>query len=252
LGVGGFGTLQEEELLARTLRASNMRPDVLVLQFCSNDWINNSAELEGEWIFLDQRTRPYRTIDGRVIRTLGNRSLLMHALEYSRLAGALLRAGEILFVKATGRFRFDRIPAARRSSAEREAVSITAAELREMRALVPNAHAYAFNCEETNLRFQAFRQQDEFVRVARSAGFVPLVGVQAFVEGGSSGSRGVRSADGGHYNVEGHRRMADYLFRQICANESQTTCAGYQEQAREGGPRNLAPGSARGKRMTAR
>jgi len=215
VGSGGYGTLQELMLTARTLRATHFQPDVVVLQFCSNDWINNSAELEGEWIYIDQRTRPYRTIDGRLIRTLGANRLLMNVLHYSRAASALLHAAEVVFAKISGRSRFDRIDPGRRPAAEREASAITAAELRELRALFPRARAYAFNCDEDQSGFIAFRQNDEFIRVTRESGFMPITGAMTYVESGPSGSRGIRSADGGHLNNEGHRRLAEFLLRSV-------------------------------------
>lgn len=215
LGAGGYGTLQELMLTERTLRAARIQPDIVVLQFCSNDWINNSAELEGEWIYIDQRTRPYRTIDGRLRRTVGSNAILMDVLRYSRAASALLHAGQVVFAKVTGRFRFDRIAPSRRAAAEREASAITEAELRELRALFPAARAYAFNCDEDQSGFSAFRQNDEFIRVARASGFVPLPGVMKSVMSGPSGDRGIRSADGGHLNEEGHRRLAAALWRSL-------------------------------------
>jgi lysophospholipase L1-like esterase len=215
VGAGGYGTLQELMLTARTLRVTRVQPTVVVLQFCSNDWINNSAEIEGEWIFLDQRTRPYRTVDGRIIRTLGSSALLMNFLRYSRAASSLLFASEGMFAKVSGRFRFDRIGPARRATAEKEASLITAAELHELRALFPGARAYAFNCDEDQSGFTAFRQNDEFIRVAHEAGFVPLTGAMKYVESGPSGARGIRSADGGHLNNEGHRRLAEFLVRSV-------------------------------------
>jgi lysophospholipase L1-like esterase len=215
VGAGGYGTLQELLLTARTVHATRLQPDVVVLQFCSNDWINNSAELESEWIYLDQRTRPYRTVDGRIVRTAGSSALLIDVLRYSRAASALLHAGEVVFAKATGRFRFDRIAATRRAAAEREASAITAAELRELRALFPAARSYAFNCDEDQSGFTTFRQNDEFVRVARESGFLPLTGAMTYVEAGPSGARGIRSADGGHLNNEGHRRLAAFLARPL-------------------------------------
>src|ERR1051326_326735 len=99
VGAGGYGTLQELMLAARTTRTTHLQPDIVVLQFCSNDWINNSAELEGEWIYLDQRTRPYRTLEGRIVRTLGANSLFTTVLRYSRAASAMLHASEVLFAK---------------------------------------------------------------------------------------------------------------------------------------------------------
>lgn len=57
-GSGGYGTLQEFMILDRYF--DEIKPDLVLLQFCHNDFINNSHELESaSLVNNNQMTRPY-------------------------------------------------------------------------------------------------------------------------------------------------------------------------------------------------
>jgi hypothetical protein len=57
-GGGGYGTLQELMILDRYV--DEIKPDMVLLQFCGNDIVNNSHELESASFFNNnQMTRPY-------------------------------------------------------------------------------------------------------------------------------------------------------------------------------------------------
>jgi len=90
-GSGGYGTLQELTALRRHI--GRVDPDIVVLQWCSNDFVNNSRELElRSFANNHAMRRPYRTPDGgvefAVPQTLGG--LRRFARTRSRLAGAAL------------------------------------------------------------------------------------------------------------------------------------------------------------------
>jgi lysophospholipase L1-like esterase len=58
LGAGGYGTLQERMILDRLL--ATMRPDLVVVQICYNDFINNDYDLEKtSWQNNHFAKRPY-------------------------------------------------------------------------------------------------------------------------------------------------------------------------------------------------
>lgn len=57
-GGRGFGTLQEYQILDKYYDL--IKPDIVVLQFCSNDFINNDFDLEKNSFYNNNRmTRPY-------------------------------------------------------------------------------------------------------------------------------------------------------------------------------------------------
>lgn len=64
-GARGFSTLQELMVLERYL--PEIQPDAVVLQFCSNDFINNYHELEANSLYNNnRRRRPYLIDDDSV------------------------------------------------------------------------------------------------------------------------------------------------------------------------------------------
>lgn len=64
-GARGYGTLQEWMILKRYLPEIN--PDIVVLQFCSNDFINNHFELEHNSLYNNnRRRRPYFNAGGKI------------------------------------------------------------------------------------------------------------------------------------------------------------------------------------------
>jgi len=66
IGALGYGTLQEHLLLDRWL--DRIRPDVVVVQVCGNDYINNDHELEScSHVNRHLLRRPYLADDGRIV-----------------------------------------------------------------------------------------------------------------------------------------------------------------------------------------
>ncbi len=65
IGTGGYGTLQEALQLEKII--NQVKPNLVVLQFCENDFINNSFELEKVSVYHNnQHRRPYLNINGSV------------------------------------------------------------------------------------------------------------------------------------------------------------------------------------------
>lgn len=84
-GGGGYGTLQEYLVLDRFL--DQIKPDLIVWQYCSNDFINNSPELETRsWQNNNSMVRPY-WVNGHIQYILPKYggSLRKIAMSHSRL-----------------------------------------------------------------------------------------------------------------------------------------------------------------------
>jgi hypothetical protein len=232
IGGKGYGTLQENKLLERTLRRSGMTPEILALQFCaSNDFSNNSAVLEAHSLGFHESVRPYRDPQGGVFYTLGRNRLFVTALRYS----AVFRTGLQVANKAlalVGEARH-RLSPETKQAALRQAADITGRLLIEMKsALHSSTDAYAFNpCGRAAA--DGFDQEGEFIRLATTAGFTPLPGAAAFIVAGPGGHTAVLAGDGSHLNVEGNRRLAEFLVKAICALEA---CPGVPDA-----PRRTAP-----------
>ena len=65
-GGSGFGTLQEYMILDRYI--DEIKPSLIIWQYCGNDFINNSYELERlSYVNNNGMRRPYLTQDGQVV-----------------------------------------------------------------------------------------------------------------------------------------------------------------------------------------
>ena len=61
----GYGTLQEVMIVEQNIK--EIRPDILILQFCSNDFINNSVALESKSLMnISFLPRPFLGPDGTI------------------------------------------------------------------------------------------------------------------------------------------------------------------------------------------
>lgn len=85
-GTNGYGTLQEVMIVERYIK--KIMPDVLILQVCQNDFINNSLELERKSYFNNNNLlRPYLGSDGTITMQIPQppfRRALLWAASYSR------------------------------------------------------------------------------------------------------------------------------------------------------------------------
>jgi lysophospholipase L1-like esterase len=213
-GAGGYGTLQEYLILDRY--ADQIQPDLLLWQYCSNDFMNNDWELESQsWFANNGLLRPYW--ENGVIRyrlpklDLGGVRAL--AEEHSRL----------------GYWLFSRLDALQRGLAGNEprsieheieaqglahpgfarAVATTDQLMKLVRRRVPGIPIVAFNCDDA----QPYRDAFGAISARHQIAFVAEVStsVQESEAGGA-----VRVMDG-HWNEQGHRIVAEQLEAYLAA-----------------------------------
>lgn len=211
-GVGGYGTLQQwlktKELL------EHVYPDIYILQFCSNDFVNNSMASEAMSVVESQKTRPY-----------WQESQIHYAYPPNGLYSRLMRAS------LTFRFLDGRLQRLRYawndndyySQAQREElvqrrpqdVSITADLLKRLSADLPRStKRFAFNCQpETGSKRNETDARD-FHMIAEQAGFEVIEGVAAHArDTGLSDQVATTAADTAHLNERGHALWGHYLAR---------------------------------------
>lgn len=208
IGAGGYGTLQELMLVQPWLE--RIKPDVLVLQYCTNDLADNSLPLEGRTSHVrnQKNLRPYRMDDGIVYRLpryhpyrlLYNHSRLFRKLDI-----------EIMMLQ----YRFDdptkRVGAeAQAVAADRvAAVSLTTQLMTQLSAAMPaGTRKLSISCDTSDAG-----ETSTWQTMALSAGLTPEVSVSAQVE--AAGIRGqlVRTRDLAHWNRLGNRIAGEELAR---------------------------------------
>jgi lysophospholipase L1-like esterase len=224
-GAGGFGTLQENLILDQYFEA--IQPDLIVWQFCSNDFINNAFELEQASVLNNNHlVRPYLE-DGRIVYALptpdplglrtfwGLKSRVAYALltRWDAFESEARAAGSV--EHAIERLGFEH-PGFRRS------IDTTDRLLGMLRERVGATPVVAFNCDAAEPYTTAF----QMISARHGIDFWPDVarGVDLAQGRGSV----VRASDY-HWNPLGHRVVAEALEARVRA--ALTTRAGEQGAA---------------------
>lgn len=200
-GGGGWGTYQH--LLLSEHFPGSFRPNLFVLQFCSNDFQNNSYELESQGIVRGQyMRRPFADhnaegpkyapgILGEIYRSFVGESRL-----FSRIDGLI---GAMQFKSYGGYIK--PLPLEVRTAYERDAVALTRKLLVRVRERYRGIPAVMVNCDgnETGLN-------SRWKHIAREAGFIPVGAPSDFLNTLSPVQREkLLNADGSHLSEEGNQ-----------------------------------------------
>ncbi len=211
-GVRGYGTLQE--LIKTKQLLEIVQPDVYILQFCANDFVNNSMASEAFTIFENQKIRPYR-VDGSTVYAYDRHDLypaLLHASVAFRLMDIVVQA-------LRAKWHQGDTPAEAMPKVEAlhgEAFDTTVALLNELAETLPEGtDRYAFNCTSGGGSKRNIRINQDFKSAATAAGFEIIDGVRAHAEQYGRDHKVSIYAGGTHMNELGNllwaRFLADFL-----------------------------------------
>jgi lysophospholipase L1-like esterase len=199
VGAAGYGTLQEYLILKKYV--STIKPDYFILQFCSNDFVNNNIYLEGRSVVRNQKNlRPYLD-EGKIVYRLSDIHWYRLLNGYSGFFRFLDQAFQMLQVKVYG----DYYPAP--TDEEKviihqekiKAVQTTKRLLEMMVDVLPSGtEALTFTCSTND------EATEPWIQSAKSAGFTPLPEVSLAVEKAEKGGETVRASDGSHWGPKGH------------------------------------------------
>ena len=210
-GVGGYGTLQEFLILDRYFDV--IHPDVILWQYCINDFINNDNQLErlsrinnNGWI------RPY-WLHGHI-------QLLSPKESSIQVRDWINRHSRFLYFVVT---RLDRLRASQtrdtvevdieaegmRHAGFARAVGVTDELMAQVRARVARRPIMAFNCVEKEPYSQALRD------ISAHHGITYWDDVAQAVQAAAERGEDVYASDGGHWNEHGHELAAKALAKHI-------------------------------------
>jgi len=206
LGTGGYSTLQECMLLKK--HVGKIEPDVVILQFCYNDFISNHYQLELRSVINNNGLRrPYMSAAGDIFFAIPKKHSLIRdmAINHSRLLYFILSRLDML--EAGGESIEDEIrEKGLKIAAFRESVDITGKLVRSIKDCLPAGTAlYAFCVYQEEPFFsqmkKLFREND-----------VPFIeGVSEELVRARHEGLDISADDCRHFNRMGHRLVAGEL-----------------------------------------
>jgi hypothetical protein len=211
-GGGGYGTLQEYMVVNKYF--DTIKPDLLILQTCHNDFINNLWELQSKSLLNDDlMIRPY-LVDGVVKyiypRHLGSiafliDSRLLYFLNYrvERLLGKLARIGLLKTIES------DIQKQGMSFSSFKKAVVVTDTIITKIKARIGDTPMVAFCVDDS----QPYLEQ--FKLIFKKNNILFIEGVPEAVRQAQSDGIKVRLEDGSHFNENGNKICGDFLAKEL-------------------------------------
>lgn len=209
IGASGYGTLQEFLIVERY--AEKINPDILILQFCSNDFGNNSIEIESNQIVKNQSYfRPYLVDDNIVFNNNFMAKLYRVIYFHSRIFRKLDIIKQWIFYQIYDSYGPE-VSEAERDRLEKDAIAITKTILNKFNKIgLIDTKFITFNCDT---------EDDEDTRIwkdiARDSGFLVLETPSRAFEAAEKNKQTVRHADGGHLNILGNKITGEDLAAQL-------------------------------------
>ncbi len=219
-GCGGYGTLQEYLILDEVLDV--IRPDIVIWQFSTNDFINNDEELErGSLLNNNGRRRPYWLPETGVYFAVPSRFGFLQQLasRYSRAGYALLQRADLLI---SGRRETIEAVIAREGAAHagfQRSVRTSSALMQMVRRRSIATRVVTFSVDDGPPFYAALAE------IARESGMEFVDGIPQAIRAAEGAGQPVRAADGSHWAEAGHRICARQLVSYLRAPASRDTTA---------------------------
>ncbi len=202
-GGGGYGTLQQL-LISNKLKFLN--PDMFILQFCINDFENNTLNWEKKnYRFSQYFWRPYLDLESKKIYYEKNifKSILKPFKE-SRLLGVLLSRSGILAEKYLSNYnQYDK------KMFENSLVT-TEYLLEKIYQNFPLSNKIILSCKKAS-NFPDTRWK----KIGSEIGYVVLSENNKAIENAINKNLDVFNIDGGHYNELGHKIFGEAIADEI-------------------------------------
>lgn len=196
-GAGGYGTLQERILLERIIK--KISPDMVILQFCENDYLNNHLKWESTQIYRSQiYRRPYLIEDQEIsynqdwIAPIWRISYLGDLRISSILDGLITNLQFIYY----GRNYGPEIESQKLNKWQKEALLITQINLSDMRNIVKNKPFFITNANED--------LNQKWIQLGQIAGMIPLISAGKIINQDRQHTA-LFNKDGGHWSVKGNQ-----------------------------------------------
>jgi hypothetical protein len=204
-GAGGYGTLQEYLIIDEWIE--RIKPQVLLLQLCTNDFINNSYALEhASWGNNNLMRRPYLDDCGKIF--------YKNPARLNVIPDNLLENSRLIFY---GYLKFNKLLAYlnRKNTIYRQIKTDVVTQREYARACRTTGRILMMITERTpgveRLAFCSDKAQpfyDEMKQLAAARGFHFIDGVPQAIREAEKRGRVTRAADRAHWNELGHQLAA--------------------------------------------
>jgi len=186
IGAGGYGNLQEYLLMKKL----NLKNNLVILQFCSNDFDNNILEIEKINGSINQYSRrPYLNSKNEIYYDQSFFSKLLR----TKYLGESRILNKIFFWYGNNK-KHNEIS----GELKNHSYHITKTILTQIRFLDPNKKFFIFNCEYSDKRWE---------KLAKETNFIPIVENSINLQKAKENNLKIYYSDGGHYNELGHEIM---------------------------------------------
>jgi hypothetical protein len=157
IGAGGYGSLQEYLLMKKL----NLNNDLVILQFCSNDFDNNILEIEKINGSINQYTRrPYFNTKNEIYydQSFFSKLLRTEFLGESRILN------KIVFWYGNNKNQNEI-----NNELKDRSYTITKIILKKIRSLHPEKKFFIFNCEYSDNRWQKLAKETNFIPIIENS-----------------------------------------------------------------------------------
>ncbi len=208
-GVAGYGTLQEYMALADYF--TMIKPDLIIWQYCPNDFINNSPSLERKSVINNNGMRRPYLVNGRVEYILPkgfSRLIREYAIEHSRFLQFIIgKIDRIHAGSAGGSTLQGDIDSPDLAIPEfAAAVQVTDEIMGRVRQLVGRVRVVAFTSQSGSVTEPLFAQ----ISAKHDVDFVS--GLPDTLRAAQDRGVVVTAEDKAHWSAQGHRLVAGLLL----------------------------------------
>jgi hypothetical protein len=211
-GAGGYGTFQEYQILDRYFDL--VKPDLIIWQYCTNDFINNDPDLEkASRLNNNGLRRPY-WVDGRIEYIMPKYRFVRireFAQAYSRFLYFILsRLDKLRAIDTVATVESEIQKQGFNHTGFLRSIQVTDDLMRQVRSQVGGVPIVAFGCDTGQPYTDALRE------ISSHHDIIFFDDVAWAVRKAGERGEDVRASDGGHWNERGHRIaglvIADHLI----------------------------------------
>lgn len=214
-GAGGYGTYQNLLLSKRLL--SKIRPTLLILQFCTNDFANNHYEWESLGIVRNQSMRRPYANPSDLSQPLYDQSFLGHAfrslLGESKVFNTVDSIVQKYEFKTYGGYSRP-MNNSTLMRLEQESIVLTSQILTHLRLQFQDVPAVMINCDGSQAGINGL-----WTEIAAKAGFIPLRAPSDFLQSAKNLQKNdIFNHDGTHLSEEGNLHFGETLAESLLNN----------------------------------